>query len=92
MDDDTSNVNKLVSFAWQISNGLQYLASLGHIHRDIAARNILLDKNNVCKVSDFGLCRTVDNQLYMSRGGKLPVRWMAIESLKAFEYSTKTDV
>jgi serine/threonine protein kinase len=67
------------------------------ILRDVAARNVLLDKENICKISDFGLCRnasdrTADNQLYTSKGGKLPVRWMALESLKAFEYSTKSDV
>jgi serine/threonine protein kinase len=81
-----------MSFAWQISSGLEYLTNLGHIHRDVAARNVLLDKNNVCKISDFGLCRTANNQLYISKGGRLPFRWMAIESLKNFEYSAKTDV
>ena len=27
------------------------------MHRDLAARNVLVDENNVCKLSDFGLAR-----------------------------------
>ncbi|KAI6171269.1 Protein kinase domain-containing protein [Aphelenchoides bicaudatus] len=84
----------LVSFACQIANGMEYLSGLQLIHRDLAARNILLNKDLICKIGDFGLCRITENenQIYSSRGGKLPIRWMAIESLKTYTYSTKTDV
>ncbi|KAI6170392.1 Protein kinase domain-containing protein [Aphelenchoides bicaudatus] len=82
----------LISFAWQISSGLEYLSSLDLIHRDIAARNILLDKNNVCKVSDFGKGRKAHNQPSLLSGGKLQIKWMALESLKENIFSNKTDV
>ncbi|KAI6231221.1 Protein kinase domain-containing protein [Aphelenchoides besseyi] len=85
-------VKNLVSFAWQIANGLEYLTSIGCIHRDVAARNVLLDESNICKIGDFGLCRLADSLIYTTRGGRLPVRWMSPESLKSFEYSTKSDV
>uniref|UniRef100_A0A914DQZ0 Protein kinase domain-containing protein n=1 Tax=Acrobeloides nanus TaxID=290746 RepID=A0A914DQZ0_9BILA len=85
-------IKDLVSFSWQISNGLEYLNSLGCIHRDVAARNVLVNQGNVCKIGDFGLCRLTDNLLYTARGGRLPLRWMAPESLKSFEYSFKSDV
>ena len=60
----------------------------------MAAINVLLNASNVCKVSDFGLCSQGDDQqLYTTQqGAKVPVRWMAIESLKEREYSMKTDV
>jgi serine/threonine protein kinase len=37
-----------------VSEGLAYLASLKYVHRDIAARNVLVDAHNVLKIADFG--------------------------------------
>ncbi|TMS32430.1 hypothetical protein L596_000267 [Steinernema carpocapsae] len=85
-------IKDLLSFAWQISNGLEYLGSVGCIHRDIALRNVLIDSDSTCKIADFGLCRLTDNLLYTARGGRLPLRWMAPESLRLFEYSFQSDV
>uniref|UniRef100_A0A914VYG6 Protein kinase domain-containing protein n=1 Tax=Plectus sambesii TaxID=2011161 RepID=A0A914VYG6_9BILA len=82
----------LLSYSWQISDGMDYLASKGCIHRDLAARNIFLDYTNTAKIGDFGLCRLTDRSLYTTRGGRLPIKWMAIESLKSYEYSFKSDV
>lgn len=44
------------------------------------------------KVGDFGLCRHLNEALYTTRGGRLPIKWMAIESLKLYECTTKSDV
>ena len=35
--------------------GLNYLADIGIIHRDVALRNMLLTNNDVVKIADFGL-------------------------------------
>jgi serine/threonine protein kinase len=46
------------------------------IHRDIAARNFLLDESEHVKLSDFGMARRVQQDLYSpSSSGALPVRW-----------------
>jgi len=47
------------------------------------------------KVADFGLSRDVYERDYYSCGNrhtKLPVKWMAIESLEKGIYNSKTDV
>ncbi|CAJ0590722.1 unnamed protein product [Cylicocyclus nassatus] len=71
--------------------GLQYLSSQGIIHRDVAARNCLIGKNDVAKISDFGLS-IVGTQKKEKALKKVPVRYLAPETLKQREYTVKTDV
>ena len=40
----------LLKFCRQVAEGLSYLAGKSFVHRDIAARNILLDQELNCKV------------------------------------------
>ncbi|GMS99770.1 hypothetical protein PENTCL1PPCAC_21945, partial [Pristionchus entomophagus] len=83
-----------LQYAVQIAYGMEYLSSRGFIHRDLAARNILVDSRCGCKIGDFGLCRRIEEQqeLYFSRGGRLPIKWMAPEALRRYEMSTASDV
>ncbi|CAI2355870.1 unnamed protein product [Caenorhabditis sp. 36 PRJEB53466] len=85
-------IKDLVSIAWQVADGMAYLTSKNFIHRDLAARNVLLTKSLTAKISDFGLCRYMDSALYTAKGGRLPIKWMSIEALKLYEFSSKSDV
>ena len=40
----------LLSFSRQICLGMTYLSGKGFIHCDLAARNILVSADNICKV------------------------------------------
>ena len=62
---------------------------------------IRIDSNNVIKVADFGLSEDIYSRNYFRQGTdnedgeasvKLPVRWMALESLNDGIFSEKTDV
>ncbi|KAH7701599.1 Protein F09A5.2 [Aphelenchoides avenae] len=87
------SLKDLISLCWQVADGMVYLSSKGYVHRDLAARNILLTEDLHAKVSDFGLCRLSDNEIYEAqRGGKFPVRWTAPESLSSATFTTGSDV
>ena len=64
------------------------------MHGDLAARNVLLSVNNVIKLCDFGLSRTVYEHYYYTKKSDvpLPMKWMAIESIENMVFSTKSDV
>lgn len=83
----------LLSFAWMIADGMDYLASMKVVHRDLAARNVLVGENRVCKISDFGLARSLQEDIYTRRTqARFPIKWMAPESIFNAKSTTKSDV
>uniref|UniRef100_A0A8D8YLV5 receptor protein-tyrosine kinase n=1 Tax=Cacopsylla melanoneura TaxID=428564 RepID=A0A8D8YLV5_9HEMI len=86
-----------LSFAHQVASGMQYLHAQKCIHRDLAARNVLVGENEenfVMKIADFGLARDVhvDDLYERTSHNKLPIKWLAPESLADNLYSYKADV
>ncbi|XP_068599328.1 tyrosine-protein kinase receptor Tie-1 [Brachionichthys hirsutus] len=87
----TLTSHQLLQFAVDVATGMHYLSDKQFIHRDLAARNVLVGDNLVAKIADFGLSR--GEEVYVKKTmGRLPVRWMAIESLNYSVYTTKSDV
>lgn len=63
----------LLSFSYQVCRGLEYLASRSIIHRDIAARNVLITKQKIAKVSDFGMAKWREKNYILTEGSKVLV-------------------
>eukprot|EP00005_Dracoamoeba_jomungandri_P010355 CAMPEP_0174275250 /NCGR_PEP_ID=MMETSP0439-20130205/59722_1 /TAXON_ID=0 /ORGANISM="Stereomyxa ramosa, Strain Chinc5" /LENGTH=905 /DNA_ID=CAMNT_0015367335 /DNA_START=912 /DNA_END=3629 /DNA_ORIENTATION=- len=88
---DISDVAKL-RMAVGAATGLLHLHQNGIVHRDIAARNMLLNETGRVLVSDFGLARTKglaeENKTESTIG---PVRYMAPESIVDRIYSEASD-
>uniref|UniRef100_A0A3B4Z9H6 Tyrosine-protein kinase receptor TYRO3 n=1 Tax=Stegastes partitus TaxID=144197 RepID=A0A3B4Z9H6_9TELE len=88
------SLQTLVQFMLDISRGMEYLSSRNIIHRDLAARNCMLNENMTVCVADFGLSKKIYSGDYYRQGSvsKLPVKWIALESLADNVYTTQSDV
>ncbi|CAI9532740.1 unnamed protein product, partial [Staurois parvus] len=88
------SMEDLISYSFQVARGMEFMASRKCIHRDLAARNILLADNNVVKICDFGLARDVyKDPDYVRKGdARLPLKWMAPETIFDRVYTTQSDV
>ena len=54
-----------------------------------------INEDHVVKVADFGLSRDLYEKDYYrpkDRNQKMPIKWMALESLEEYIFNTKTDV
>jgi serine/threonine-protein kinase len=50
-------VSDIIDFSKQICRGLLYAHHHNVVHRDIKPQNILLDKNNIIHITDFGIAK-----------------------------------
>ena len=76
-------VATLLTMSADAARGLEYLASKRFVHRDFAARNMLVANDLSLKVTDFGMSRKLASSEYYRKDGQalLPVRWLAPECL-----------
>ncbi|XP_044146578.1 tyrosine-protein kinase RYK isoform X2 [Bufo gargarizans] len=84
----------LVHMAIQIACGMSYLARREVIHKDLAARNCVIDESLQVKITDNALSRDLFPMDYHCLGDNenRPVRWMSLESLVNKEFSSAGDV
>lgn len=88
-------ISEAIHICLDIARGLEHMAACRLVHCDIACRNVLVDKDNVMKVADFGLTRMFNegkNSHTMVNPAKMPIKWVAIEGLRAPVFSEATDM
>ena len=56
-------------FFYQLINGLEYIHNQKICHRDLKPENLLLTKNKILKIIDFGLSHKLDNHLLLTKCG-----------------------
>uniref|UniRef100_A0A9J8BGZ0 receptor protein-tyrosine kinase n=1 Tax=Cyprinus carpio carpio TaxID=630221 RepID=A0A9J8BGZ0_CYPCA len=84
----------LLNWCVQIAKGMMYLEERRLVHRDLAARNVLVKSPNHIKITDFGLARLLktDKKEYSADGGKMPIKWMALECIHYRKFTHQSDV
>uniref|UniRef100_A0A9J7YTT0 Receptor tyrosine-protein kinase erbB-4 n=1 Tax=Cyprinus carpio carpio TaxID=630221 RepID=A0A9J7YTT0_CYPCA len=84
----------LLNWCVQIAKGMMYLEDRRLVHRDLAARNVLVKSPNHIKITDFGLARLLDadEKEYNADGGKMPIKWMALECIHYRKFTHQSDV
>jgi len=60
-DNSMLSPSEIVRISISIAEALEYSHKLGILHRDIKPENIMISKDNVPKLMDFGLARSVDS-------------------------------
>ena len=84
----------LLNWCTQIARGMAYLEEHSIVHRDLAARNVLVQNPTTVKITDFGLAKLLDvhEDEYKAEGGKMPIKWLALECITHRIFNHKSDV
>ncbi|KAA8590085.1 hypothetical protein FQN60_014019 [Etheostoma spectabile] len=82
-----------VSICAQVAHGMEHLSNHRFVHKDLAARNCLINSQRRVKVSSLSLSKDVYNsEYYHYRQAWIPLRWLPAESVFEDDQSTKSDV
>lgn len=84
---------QVVKYGIQIANGLAYAHSQQIIHKDIKSQNILLDKNDNTKITDFGISQMLNNTTITHNKGILgSAHYFSPEQARGEKLSYQTDI
>lgn len=82
-----------VSICAQVAHGMEHLSNHRFVHKDLAARNCMINSQRRVKVSALSLSKDVYNsEYYHYRQAWIPLRWLPSESVFEDDFSTKSDM
>ena len=93
----STQLPQLIEMASQVAEGMAYLEEMNCVHRKLAARNILVGENLICKVASFEMARVIDeDMIYICEAlsqAEVAAKWTAPEATQPYNrFSIKSDV
>ena len=85
-------ISTIKSFAFQLLSGLHFLHSHRIIHRDIKPENLLLSKNGILKICDFGMARYFTVPMRPYTKGVVTLWYKAPELIIGNSYDLSIDI
>ncbi|CAL2046360.1 unnamed protein product [Caenorhabditis brenneri] len=85
----------LNSFAYQIANGMKFLASVPIVHRDLSLKNISLTNDKIIKIGGLGLAGFDRDQYYIreiTEDAPFSLELLSPEAFEEWEFTEKSDV
>jgi len=83
----------IIDFSKQICRGLRYAHSHKIVHRDIKPQNILLDKNKVVHITDFGIAKIFSSTNITMTGSTIGTpEYMSPEQAQGKTIDTQSDI
>ncbi|XP_020339071.1 receptor tyrosine-protein kinase erbB-3-like [Oncorhynchus kisutch] len=89
---DSLDPQRLLNWCVQIAKGMYYLQEHMMVHRNLAARNVLLKSDYMVQISDYGITDLLypDDKKYFYN--ETAIKWMALESILFRRYTHQSDV
>jgi len=93
IDDCPLQLKKALEIVLQVSEGLHKSHVQGIIHRDLKPANIIINKDNMVKICDFGLAK-LSGQTQLTREGTAlgTVAYMSPEQARGNKVDNRTDI
>ena len=85
------NENEISSIIYMVLNGLNFMHKKNLINRDIKCKNILINKEGIAKLCDFGISQIYKRDIYPRHKAGSPY-WMAPELINMEKYDKSIDI